>query len=291
MFNGGKLAAPVAVCAFFLTGNIYAGPITTFHTSWVVTCIGMFGAYTHPGDPCTTQATSSVGAAISNSGTITTTGETVNYSGSSVSMPGSLGGSIQVTTNTFNQSGPGIMVDALELMVDSITVDYPGYTGQPGVMLLQYTLHGTNSVSGSDTLPYACIHLGINSPEFPFGCNGSFTQASVNGTFSTGFYPFVWGQATPLWFALESIAGTGFGSGRATGPGSSSANFYNTATIGDLLIYDQNMNPLSSQPTITSGLGITYQDVNVAPEPSSLALFCAGLIGMFSLIWRKALGP
>ena len=145
--------------------------------------------------------------------------------------------------------------------------------------MLDYALDGTNSATGTDALatfgphkvPYACVHVGINNPVFPFGCS-AYDQTSVNGSFTSSVFSFTFGQAFPLWSELESIAGTGFGSGRATGIGSSDANFYNTSTIGQVLLYDQNMNALSTAPSITSALGISYQDVN-APEPSTAALF------------------
>ena len=256
--------------AFFLgVSNTSAGPIT-FLSAEIGTCVGSFGTVGPPPDPCTLQASSS-GAAITNSGTISTSGETLSYAASSVTMAGSLGGWVSVSSNTLNSSGPGIMVDALEDLEDSVTISFAPLNGQTGYMVLQYTLDGTNAVSGTDASPYGCVKLGINNPTFTFGCQG-YHQSSVAGTFSTGVFPFIYGQAFPLWFQLESIAGTGFGSGRTTGLGSSAANFYNTATIGGLLLYDQNMNVLSAAPTFTSTLGISYQDVNI-PEPSTAALF------------------
>jgi hypothetical protein len=74
------------------------------------------------------------------------------------------------------------------------------------------------------------VKLGINDPTFPFGCT-AYDQADVSGTFDAGIFPFVYGQAFPLWFQLESIAGTGFGAGRPTGAGSSNANFTTPLTL------------------------------------------------------------
>ena len=281
---------PLLATTLFLVGNMWGGPITTFNSAFIASCIGAFSTIA-----CTTQANSS-GAAITNSGTVTTSGETITYTASSVSLPGSLGGSASLSSNTLNSSGPGVMVDAVEQLVDAVTISYAPLNGQTGLIVLDYTLHGTNSATGTDVLatfgshkvPYACVKLGINSPIFPFGC-AAYDQPSLNGTFSTGVFSFIYGQAFPLWFQLESIAGTGFGSGRATGIGTSAANFYNTASIGGLLLYDQNMNELTNAPTITSTLGISYQDVNITPEPSTAAMFIVvGTAYVFPRLYRWA---
>jgi hypothetical protein len=279
-----RLLLPAVGELLFVTALANAGPITTYNFAEIATCVGAFES------SCTSQDSSS-GAAITNSGSVTTSGETLSYTASGVSLPGSLGGSVSTISNTLNSSGPGIMVDAEEGMVDSVTISYAPLSGQTGYIVLDYTLDGTNSLGGTDTTPsptpgppdaYACVHLGINNPVFPFGCT-TFNAPSVAGTFSTGTFSFTYGQAFPLWFGLESIAGTGFGSGRATGTGSSAANFYNTATIGGLLLYDQNMNALNTAPTITSSLGISYQDVNSTPEPSTITLFIiAVMAGAFT---------
>lgn len=284
-----RLRLPAVGLLMMVTALANAAPITTYNFAGIFTCIGAFES------SCTSQDSSS-GAAITNSGNVTTSGETLSYTASSISLPGSLGGSVSTNSNTLNSSGPGIMVDAEELMVDSVTISFAPLNGETGYIVLDYTLHGTNSLGGTDTIPsptpgppdaYACVHLGINNPVFPFGCT-VFNAPSVAGTFSTGVFSFTYGQAFPLWFGLESIAGTGFGSGRATGTGSSAADFYNTATIGGLQLYDQNMNALTTSPTITSSLGISYQDINSTPEPSTLALFAVA--AMAGALTRRLLG-
>ena len=214
--------AVLLVATLFSGDNVYAA-VVAYNSALIATCIGSFGAIGNPPDPCILKASSS-GAAIMNSGSVNTSGENLDYTAFSVSVPGLLGGSVTVSSNTLNSSGPGVMVDALEQLVDSVTISFAPLNGETGYMRLLYTLDGTNSSSGADASPYGCVKLGINNPTFPFGCQGHF-QSSVAGTFSTGTFPFIYGQGFALWFQLESIAGTGFGSGRATGSGSSTANF------------------------------------------------------------------
>lgn len=269
-----RLWIPVSLMFATLVGK--AGPISSYNLAEVVTCVGSFSS------GCTLQDSSS-GASITSSGTVTTSGESVFYTASSVSAPGSLGGVVSVSSNTLNSSGPGIMVDALEQLLDSVTISFAPLNGQTGSMLLYYTLDGANSAVGTNVgVPYACVKLGINNPTFPFGCT-AFPGSSVNGTFSAGVFTFTYGTAFPLWFQLESIAGTGFGPGRPTGTGSSDASFFNTATIAGFVLYDQNGNPLSGTPNIISALGISYQTV---PEPSTAALLVAGI---FCLLARRRL--
>ena len=184
------------------------------------------------------------------------------------------------------------MVDAVEQLVDSVTIGSPSFTGSIGYVELLYNLDGTLSATGVDagaafgphSVPYACVKIGINNPIFPFGCTAyarpaSFiSNMSVDGTFGGVFFPFVYGQAFPLWFQLESIAGTGFGAGRATGLGSSAADFYNTASIAGMIIDDANMDPLNGTATITSALGISYRDLDKTPEPETYVLVGVGIL-------------
>lgn len=266
--------------------------ITPFNSAFIEYCAGAFAV-----GQCTVTASSS-GAPITASGSATTSGESINYTASSVSMPGALGGSVSLTSNTFNSSGPGIMVDAGEQLLDAVTISFALLNGSTGFMELLYTLDGTNSATGVDAgavfgphdVPYACVKLGINNPTFPFGCT-AYDQTSVSGTFDAGIFPFVYGQAFPLWFQLESIAGTGFGAGRPTGIGSSQADFLNTANIAGVVLFDANMDPLNGAPTITSALGISYQDVKAVPEPETSALVGRAIFGLLAMRkWRK-IGP
>jgi hypothetical protein len=231
--------------------------VEPFTLAYISYCQGSFNA-----GPCATAA-ASTGAQINASGIVSTSGEFVNYTASSVSLAGQLGGSVSLMSQTLNSSGPGIMVDALEETLDVITISFPPFNGEFGTMELLYTLHGDNTASGVDTtatfgphrVPYACVKLGINQPVFPFGCV-AHDAPQVAGTFSRGFVQFVYGRPFPLWFQLESIAGTGFGPGRPVGEGSSAASFLNTATIAPFVLFDPDMKPLEGTPTITSELGI-----------------------------------
>jgi hypothetical protein len=274
------LAIPaVALAVVVILGALSpceAVPIEPFRNAGIVYCLNGFGA---GGGPCGLIAFSE-GDLITASGTLTTTGETVNYFASSVALPGTLGGSVSVTSDTFNSSGPGVLVDAVSALLDSVTVSYLPWNGQTGYMEMYYTLDGTNSATGTGVgatfgphgVPYACVKIGINDPIFPFGCT-AYDWPVVDGpAFFGGIFPFTYGVEFPLWFQLEVIAGTGIGPGRPTGPGTSVANFFNTASIAGFTLFDENLQPLNEAASITSGLGISYQQLEAVPEPATLTL-------------------
>jgi hypothetical protein len=271
------LFATVALVSFALPST--AAPIS-YRSAFIVYCQGSFA-----NGPCTTVASSS-GSAISSSGTVATSGETVTYTASSAALAGPLGGKVSVSSNTFNATGPGVMVDAVAQFVDSVTISFAPWNGSGGTMFLYYTLDGTNSASGTGAgatfgphgVPYACVKAGINNPILPFGCT-AYDQASVGGLFYAGAFNFTYGVAFPLWFQLENIAGTGFGPGRPTGVGTSVADFFNTATIAGFGLYGPNMQPLTEIPNIASDLGVSYKALAV-PEPTSMALLAAGLLAI-----------
>ncbi len=118
-------------------------------------------------------------------------GESITYDASSVARAGALGGRVSLSSNTFNSSGPGVMVDSFEQLVDSVTAAGPGLG--TGFVALFYTLEGTNTASGVDAgarfgphgVPYACVKAGVGDPLFPFGC-AAYDQPAINGTFSAG---------------------------------------------------------------------------------------------------------
>jgi len=278
----GHLRIVMAGCGLAILGGSPAtlnGTPLTYSFTEIATCTGSFSS------GCTVQATSN-GTLITNSGTVMATGSVATYSASSISVPTSLGGMASVSSNTTSSSTPGIMVDALEQFVDNITIDDPGYDGQTGYLTISFTLDGTNTATGVDSgaqyggtgVPYACVKVGIGDPILPFGCTG-FDQASLNQRFTTGAFAFTFGQAFPLWFQLESIAGTGFGGSIAIGMGTSEANFFQTAAIDGFGLYDQNMNLLGSTPNIDSASGASYQDLNT-PEPATFWLSMMSAVGI-----------
>jgi hypothetical protein len=149
------------------------------------------------------------------------------------------------------------MVVAQEQFVDILTISHAPLNGLTGHLVIEYTLHGTNTKTDNN-VSYGCVKAGIYEPIFVFGCT-RYSQPNVAGTFESAAYSFTYGQPFPLWFQLESIAGTGFGPGRKTGTGSSAANFANKAAIQGLVLFDQTMSALKDKPNITSALNVAYQ--------------------------------
>ena len=260
----------------------------SYRRSFVEHCVGAFAI-----GACTVTASSAIGAEVSGSATVTTSGETVSYVGSSVALPGSLGGRASVTSNVVNSTGPGVMVDALAQMVDLVTIDFAPWHGQAGSMVMYYTLEGFNDATGADEditfgphgVPYACVKIGIGEPVFPFGC-AAHDQDRVDGLFLGGTFSFIYGKEFPLWFQLESIAGTGYGAGRPTGIGTSTVDFFNTATIAGFALFDPEGRPLDGTADIHSDLGITYSQSPV-PEPATSGLLTVAALGWIARRARK----
>jgi DNA-binding winged helix-turn-helix (wHTH) protein len=228
--------------------------IAPYTSASIASCTGAFVP-----SSCST-ALSSSGKSIRTSGAINTSGDNLTYTASSVALAASLGGAVAVNTTTSNSSGPGVMVIAREQFVDVLTISYAPLNGLTGHLVINYTLHGANNTTGHN-ISYGCVKAGINEAIFAFGCT-AYSQPSVAGTFESATYSFSYGQPFPLWFQLESIAGTGFGPGRKTGTGSSAANFANDAAIKGLVLFDQNMNALTGTPNIASALNISYQSLS-----------------------------
>src|SRR6478735_3447076 len=101
-----EVAMRLLLAAAALLGSVLpcsATPIS-YNSAQIVYCLGSFDV-----GPCTFVG-GSTGASITRTGTVNTSGETVTFTASSVSLPGTLGGKVSLSSNTFNSSGPGVMV-------------------------------------------------------------------------------------------------------------------------------------------------------------------------------------
>jgi len=116
--QGGTPVKIPALALSALLASVVLCDAAPFNLAVIEHCIGAFAA-----GACTVT-NSSGGAAIVAGATVNTSGESVTYTASSVSKPGALGGKVSVTSNTMNSTGPGVMVDALEQLVDSVTVSF-----------------------------------------------------------------------------------------------------------------------------------------------------------------------
>ena len=167
------------------------------------------------------------------------------------------------------------------LFVDQLTISFSPLNGQQGLLFVNYALDGTISSSGAG---HAFTDVTIN------GNGHSTTQtytSSVSGFFSASSpITFIYGQPFSFGMSLETASGsatpaggTFINPGTASGLGSGSSMFQNTLILTGLITTDINGNAAIGS-TFTSDSGTPYTTAGVAPEPSSLLLMSAGMLGI-----------
>jgi len=176
------------------------------------------------------------------------------------------------TSDTFTISGSPLVaytkVDAQ--FQDIITISFPPFDGQPGILFLRYKLRGTTSATGLAGAE-AYVIANVSGPGLPANqfCVSGYSSPLVGGIFLCPVaFQFTYGQPFALYFDLGSASGTfkpnSTGSGglldtaKTAGQGAGTANFSNTFVLSGIEAFDVNGNPLPSAPTITSASGTVY---------------------------------
>lgn len=185
---------------------------------------------------------------------------------------------------------------------DTLTINFPGLTGQTGQLLMGYTLDGFISGSGVSTnfllVVSRVIHAAGACNSVTVQCFNDIYTDDVAGTF---VHPFTFTFGTPfdLVFDLQASTGTlnvvggGYSIATRSGQGSGNVDFTNTFVLTKLTVKDQDGN-LVPGATFTAQSGTLYTSngvVQPVPEPTSLALLFVGIAGFAGVRVRYRRGP
>jgi hypothetical protein len=224
----------------------------------------------------------------------TCTGYGISGNGAAKVINGALGASSSLTVT----GSPGVflgLADTYADYFDELTIN--GGTGT-GVLQLQYTVDGVISQTGTgpnvDSFAFLS-NLFASSYQVDGGPITSGTEADFfgNGTTNstvTFYLPFTYGTAFASELHLEAAAGFASSSSDLT-PYTSTADFYNTATLNSALVFDGTTLNTGAQIGSASGLGYGPTGISAAPEPGTWFLV-ASAIGVLILVKRRgALWP
>jgi hypothetical protein len=221
------------------------------------------------------------GSTLNVNQTIDVAGGSVNYQARASSRPGSLGVYEQDTvlklptpSNGWNGIADPYLANAE--MVDQLTVSSPPFTGSLGFLELSITLNGSagkvlngQTVNGTGGMDVVAT---VDNPViFPEQRQSQVFESLIgfnsptDVTFPT-FFKFIYGTPFSLTVDLNTFLFAG------TLDATDFVNFFNTATITGLEVFDANMNPVPDA-VFTSASGATYTQNGIVPEPSYLSLF------------------
>jgi hypothetical protein len=176
-----------------------------------------------------------------------------------------------------------------------LTINSPGLDGQAGSLLMTFTVDGTIASSGSGT---AFAFVGIQAGTDPgnadtYGENFVAFTSSYDGAVTLTI-PIVYGREFFFKAALGAVAGTaqvcaactyGVAIGTAIGPGTASAQFFNTLQLTGLTPMD-GAGGFVGNSQFTSASGTPYGVNGVVPEPGSFVLLGTGL-ALGARLWRR----
>lgn len=279
-----RLAAPLALFAMFLLCSfpVSAGPISPFT---LVDVGDGFDSLGNPLDdhsgigPLTLNVSHSLGG-----GTLTATAfAQAGYNLLKASTSATLTNTVSPVT---------AVSTALAAFRDTMTINYAPFTGQLGLMQVNYSLDLTSSHSGSfnsTTLVegYVCTDCGNNDPSMVD--QQVWWQSSASGIFTfPNFFKFTYG--TPFSFQLHLQPATGtfdIVGGQVvrrttTQTGSGSVDASDTLSVSTVAVFDSLGNPVTGYSAST-GSGTTYGFDGAVPEPSTWLLIGAALFPIIAL--------
>jgi hypothetical protein len=197
---------------------------------------------------------------------------------------------------SYDLADPGYRIAAgAAAVADWLTITAPGVAdGTSGVLDLSVTLSGTITRSGTaDAGTIVAVAWGGTEPFEDQDFRGFATSTSSSNVFTVGV-PFTFGDSLLLTLFLFSAAGTigvceelsgcpeteGTTPYRASGPGASSADFFNTLLLTGLVPKIDGV-PVAN-PVFAAASGAQYTTTGVVAEPGTLVLLGSGLALLFA---------
>lgn len=224
------------------------------------------------------------------------------YTGSSRSRAGFNGlgvealGSLTGATDGFSTGSS----DAFGEFTDGFTV--PGANGQSGYLQVNYTIDGTQTITGRGYTTLELLWRANGGPQYSTfraadGTAGGGASVNINGTYvnsgpgititgneidvntSQSFLvPVTFNQKTDLQVILYGSAVPGPSTGNAF-PSAVDNGFYNTVSFTGFEVLDSNLNPINGAQVL--------RDSAAVPEPSTVLLVVIGL-GVVYLGFRRS---
>lgn len=216
----------------------------------------------------------------------TCTGYTITASGDAKVVNGSLGAESSVTVT--GTVGPHFSAAADDTADYFDTLTITGGTGT-GVLVLQYTLDGSTTETGTGPNPSFLSLTNLFATDFQVGSGtvtsgteADFFGLNATSTTVTFYLPFTYGSALATELTLDAFADF------APSAGTTTVDFFNTASLDSALVFAGTPTSLGAQNTsanINSASGISFGAAAV-PEPGSW-LLVGSAMAVLGLLRRR----
>jgi hypothetical protein len=219
------------------------------------------------------------------------TSATVNYIAYGVATYGTIGAYVQGSITPGSATGGSIPlfinIASVGYFTDSFTINATDTCGQtacpasgPGVIQLQFLIHGTGSGPYDD-----CMSYQVGTSPNGLNCTPTANQFCApgcgNGIATSGPIAITFGQPITLTIGLLTY---GHISDYVDTNGGFTADYAHTAALGGFVV-DNSVGTQLSNFSVTSGSGTSYANTTL-PEPSTAASMALGLTAFIAVARR-----
>ncbi len=168
--------------------------------------------------------------------------------------------------------------------VETMLIDDPALTGQPGTVTFEISGTGTITRSGSGitTMAPGSVYVKV------IGASGYALQGTIGSTglpFARTTNPIAFTYGVPFSFYVSLGANANLKGSEA---GSSEIDMWHTATLSGMEVYDS-LGAIVEDYTLETASGASYPyDSSTVPEPASVVLGALGVLGLLAWNRRRA---